>query len=378
MHAVKPRILVLGGYGTFGKRICTTLAKDPKLQILIAGRNSHKAMALVTKIIQENSHADVQAYHLDWQAEDFAQKLEQSQAQVVIHSAGPFQGQTYKVAQTCIDLKIHYVDLADGREFVTQISQLDEKAKEMGVVVISGAGSVPGLSSVVVDSFAPKFAILREIDFGVAFGNKIERGDAGVAAILGYTGKPFQRLEMGKWKTVYGWQDLHQHYYGDNLGLRWHGNCDIPDLALFPQRYPTLKTVVFYSGLEVSILHLLLWQMSWLTRVNLIKNWAVFRKAISKMSHWFDHLGTDAGGMYVRMYGSNHRYQPLEVNWVLVAEKGYGPYIPTVPSIILVKKILQGLIAPGAQPCLGMFTIEDFDQVVSSWAIYHTVEETES
>jgi hypothetical protein len=376
-QAGKPKILVLGGYGIFGKRICKTLAKDKQCQVLIAGRDFKKAQNLVNEIKHENPNADIAGIALDWRAEDFSNKLQMSRPTVVIHTAGPFQGQDYKIAQLCIALKIHYIDLADGRDFVTHIGQLDQKAKENEVVVISGASSVPGLSSVIVENFAAKFAILREINIGIASANKIERGDASITAILGYLGKPFQRLEKGKWKTVYGWQNIHRHYYGDNVGLRWHGNCDVPDLVLFPERYPMLNTVTFHAGLEVSFLHFALWIFSWLTRAKIVRNWAFFHGIITRMSSWFYRFGTATGGMYIRMYGSNHRYQPLEIVWNLVAEKGDGPNIPTMPSIILVKKILQGQITPGAQPCFAMFNLEDFYQAIAPFSIYYTVEETE-
>ncbi len=377
IHDEKPKILILGGYGTFGKKITTKLAEDPHLQVIVAGRSLQKAQTLVDSIHKKNPNANVKALVLDWHKNDFSEKLK-GNADVVIHSAGPFQGQDYIVAQACIDLKIHYLDLADGRDFVTHIGQLDAKAKENGVVVISGASSVPGLSSVIIDTYAPRFAILREIEFGIASANKIERGDATITGILGYLGKPFQRLENGQWKTVFGWQNLHRHYYGDNIGLRWHGNLDIPDLALLPARYPSLKSVVFHAGLEVSFLHLTMWHMSWLSRAKVVRDWAFFHKSITAMSRWFSRYGSDVGGMYVTMKGSSQRYQPLEINWNLVAEKGHGPYIPAIPSIILVKKILKGLIPPGAQPCLGMFTLKEFEKVASHWSIYTTTEVTES
>lgn len=377
-QADTPKILVLGGYGNFGKRICATLAKDPHLQVIIAGRDLKKAETLAQEIKQKNHRANIQGFMLDWHAPDFVQKLGNTHADIVIHAAGPFQGQHYTVAEACIHNKIHYVDLSDGREFVVNIKQLDEKAKLNNVVVISGASSVPGLSSVVVNTFADKFAILREIDFGIAPANKIERGEATVTAILGYTGKPFQRLENGSWKTVYGWQNLHRHYYGDNLGLRWHGNCDIPDLVLLPKRYPTLKTVVFHAGLEVTVLHFILWLMSWLIRAKIVKNWTFFRKPIISLSHLFDRFGTEDGGMYVRLRGSNHRYQPLDITWNCIAEQKDGPYIPTIPSLILVDKLLKGEIAPGARPCMDMFSLKEFEHFASFWHIYYTLEEIES
>lgn len=373
----KLRILVLGGYSEQVKSVATILAQNPAWEVWVASPHVKPLQRLILEIQSAPPYLTVHPYILDCQKANFKEMLQKSGATLVVDSTGSLTGQNYKIAQACIELNIHYLDLTDNRQFVTQISQLDELAKKNQVVVLSGASLLPGLSSVVVDTYAKRFAILREIDFGIAVGNKIENTEATVDSLLSYTGKPFQRLEGGRWKTVYGWQNLHQHYYGDNLGLRWHANCDIPELTLFPQRYPMLKTVVFHAGFEVSFFHWLLWHMSWLTRAHVIKDWAYFRKPLTFFSRCFRRLGTNNAGMYIRMRGSNYDYQPLEINWTLVAESGHAQYVAPATSSILVRKILEGSIAPGAQPCLGMFTLKEFDHAVSFWNIYHTVEEKE-
>lgn len=374
MIEVKPRIIVLGGYGNFGKRICETLAKEPNVFIGIAGRSLAKAQALEAQIKAQNPLAQVEAYALDWKQSDFIQKLQESQATMVIHTAGPFQKQDYTVAMACIQLNMHYIDLADAREFVVNIKQLDESAKANQVCVISGASTVPGLSSVIVDHFASEFHTLREIDFGIVPGYKAQRGEATIKAILKQIGKPFLRLEKGAWKTVYGWQNVHRRYYGDNLGYRWHANVDIPDLTLFPEKYSTLKTFIFHAGIELSLLHIIMWQMSWLSRARMVKNWASVSKPITGIAHWFDTFGTDKGGMYVHMTGTNLEVQPLDITWQLVAEQGEGPYIPTIPAILTAKKLIQNVIPPGARPCMGLFSLADFEEAMSAWHVYTTVE----
>ena len=57
----------------------------------------------------------------------------------------------YDVAKACIAWGCHYIDLADGREFVDGISALDALARENNVLVVSGASSVPCLTSALVD-----------------------------------------------------------------------------------------------------------------------------------------------------------------------------------------------------------------------------------
>lgn len=44
------RILILGGYGNFGKRIVENLADIEDIEILVAGRNKAKAQSLIRNL----------------------------------------------------------------------------------------------------------------------------------------------------------------------------------------------------------------------------------------------------------------------------------------------------------------------------------------
>lgn len=373
------RILILGGYGNFGRPLCETLAKNPAFTVIVAGRSLEKAQSLADEIKLNNPLANIEACQTDWGSPDFSYQLEGASPNIVVLAAGPFQDNDYTVPQTCIDLKIHYLDLADVRDYVTQIIELDAQAKLNEVIVISGASLVPGLSSAVIEKYSEKFGLLREIDFGVTQANQAEKGEGSIRAILRHAGKPFQRLERGEWREVYGWQNAHRHYYGDNLGLRWHANMDIPDLDLLPKRYPMLKTVVFHGGFELPFLHLLMWNMSWLSRAKLVDNWSEFSSSMTRFNKWFKRFGTNKSGMYVHMYGSNLAYQPFDVNWTLISEEGHGQYVPIIGALILIDKILLGQIEAGAMPCMALFTLEEFEITAANqnWNIYSTLEEKE-
>ena len=69
-------------------------------------------------------------------------------------------------------------------------------------------------------------------------------------------------------QRVFGWQGLHSEVYPE-LGRRWFGYCDVPDLELFPLRYPTLKQIRFGAGHEIAILHFGTWLLSWGARFGL-------------------------------------------------------------------------------------------------------------
>jgi hypothetical protein len=369
---MKKNILILGGYGNFGKRICETLARRADIRLIISGRDINKAEALCERLRAQNASAELTALTLDIFSDDFAQRLIELTPFLVIHTSGPFQGQDYQVPQACIEAGAHYIDLADDRRFVCDIAQLDAQARAKNLLVVSGASSVPGLSSVVIDKLAPQFSRMDELDIAIAPGNRAERGEATVRAILSYTGHPIKVFEGGEWVEKTGWMSPRKLDFGKVVGNRWLANVDVPDLELFPARYPQVKTVNFQAGLELPFLHWGMVGMAWLAKYKIVRNWAPLVKPIVAASNWFINLGSDVGGMRVKITGLDNHKKPLELVWQLTATGGVGPYIPTLSAIILAEQLLDGRCTQrGAQACLGLYPLEDFKQYAQRWGIYY-------
>lgn len=352
MHSV----LVLGGYGFFGKRICTALTNEPSIKLYIAGRDRDQAVALGSMLDLPTD----QAIGTDAYSAGFASRLIELGIDTLIHTAGPFQGQDYAVARAAIQAGCNYVDLADGRAFVAGIESLDVAARERGVTVISGASSVPALSSAVVDRYFPAFRRLDSLRIGIASGARTP-GLATVRGIFSYCGKPFIRLERGARRTTYGWLDLNRHRFPPPVGPRWMGSCEVPDLDLFPQRHPSLQTVTFHAGFASDAGHLLVWGLSGLIKMNLMKSLVPAATTLNRISHWIEPLVSDKGAMFVSMEGIGLDERPLRKTWNLLAAHNHGPHIPCGASIALTQKLAGGESLPkGAMPCMGLLTVEDY------------------
>jgi len=346
-------VLILGGYGNFGKRISAALASKG-VPVLIAGRNFQKASDLARSI-----GPNATPLQLDIET-GLAQVFKKYSPCAVVNTVGPFQGQGYDVARAAIDHKIHYIDLADGREFVTGIDKLDQQAKDAGVAVISGASTVPALSDAVAAAYASDFARIDLMKYGIAPGQGAERGLATTRAILGYVGRklaPFQGIRS----DIYGWQDIYRQPY-PGLGARWMANCDIPDLDLLPDRYK-IGTIQFSAGLELSPLHLGLWAISHLVRLGIPLPLERIAPALLSVSDWFNPFGSKDGGMHALLTGESAQNpgQQIERSWFIIARNGCGPHIPTIPAIILAARIANGDHPDaGATPCLGLVALADY------------------
>lgn len=367
-------IVILGGYGNFGKRIVENLAGIKNIIILIAGRNLNKSAALI-KSLKPTAHARLQPLVVDIFADNFKQQLLDISPYLVIHTSGPFQGQDYRVPKACIECGAHYIDLADDRLFVCDIGKLNQQAKDKEVLIISGASSVPGLSSAVVEHYQDQFNTIESIDLAIAPGNKAERGLATVEAILSYTGHPLNVFKEGRWQDVYGWMDPKVNDFGGCVGKRHLANVDVPDLELFPSHYGVTKQVSFQAGLELPILHLTMVGMAYLSKKGLVKNWAALSKVIVNTSNMFLPFGSDKGAMEVLIKGKCADGNAKQVKWTIYAPKGNGPYIPTLSTIILARKLLnidkQKLHKnTGAKPCVGMLKLSEFNHDFAALDIY--------
>lgn len=369
------KVLVLGGYGNFGKRICESLVQVAGVCVVVAGRSREKGERFCQGLRERFSGCCVEAAVVDVFSEDFLGCLKVLAPEVVVHTCGPFQGQDFRVPEACVEVGAHYVDLADDRRFVCGIGALNDAALKQDVLVVSGASSVPGLSSVVVDHFLPEFGRLDVIDFAIAPGNQAERGLATVKAILSYIGHPFTSWIDGGWREVFGWCDVRRVDFGAPVGERWLANVDIPDLELFPARYSGVKSVRFQAGLELGVLHHAMALMAQLAKLGVVKEWSLYAKPIVGVSQLFLPFGSDVGGMVVSLEGVGHDGKPLRVVWRLVAERGVGPFIPTLSAVILVKKLVcRELSLRGALPCLGLFSLDEFSEIADTWGIYHCTE----
>ena len=354
------RIVIVGGYGAFGWRAARLLSSDASLELIIAGRDPVRAADAAAEL-RQTARSKVESAALDASAAG-TDELAALAPNIVINASGPFQKGTHALVQACVGAGCHYIDLADARGFVAGIPAFDTMARNAGVLVVSGASSVPGLSSAVVNHYAPEFSSLTSLDIGIAPGNSFDPGVGTVEFVLGGVGAPLAMKLDGGWRRVYGWQGLRLQSFGE-AGRRFVGYVDVPDLDLFAHHYPTLETIRFQAGLEVSLFHLSLWGASWLVRGGLLHNPERFASRLLAAKKWLSFLGSDKGGMYVAMEGLDHEQRPKRLTWRLTARSGEGPYVPALASVALARRLANGTeTRRGAMACFGLVTLDEFKQ----------------
>ena len=365
------RVLVIGGYGFFGRRLVERLSLQDGLHVVVAGRSREQGAALVASL-RSRARSALSSIRLDALSAELPASLHRLRLRAVVHASGPFQGQDYRVALACTAAGVHYIDLADGGDFVAGIAAVDVAATAAGVCALSGASTVPALSGAAVDELTRGWQRVDRIDIGISPGNRTERGLSTIQAGLSYCGRPI-RHDDGR--TLTGWLRLGLHRYPSPVGWRPLSPCEVPDLALLPARYPGRPVVRFGAGLELFALHLGMNAMALAGRLGVVRDWAAHAPWLKRWSDRFGTLGSDAGAMHVAVRGLDDQGARRRRTWTLLATEGDGPWVPTLAAAALVRKLATGA-APhaGARPCVGELTLDDFAREAAGRRIAWRVE----
>src|SRR5437764_511301 len=98
------RVVVIGGYGNFGARVCRALSVSPAMEVVAAGRHPERGQGAFDGL-------KLQHVRLDHSEHDFPRALARLAPGLVIHCAWPFQSQYYRVALSALAAGAHYLDL---------------------------------------------------------------------------------------------------------------------------------------------------------------------------------------------------------------------------------------------------------------------------
>ncbi|NML05921.1 SDR family oxidoreductase [Sphingomonas sp. G-3-2-10] len=361
------RILVIGGYGGFGARLVRRL-HGAGHEMLVAGRSMEKAAAFCA------GHAGTEPVEAD-RNNGVGMAMARHRPDLVIDAAGPFQASGYTVPEACIAMRIPYLDLADGRDFVSGIGALDKAAKAAGVAVIAGASSVPALSGAVARKLAEGLDRIDSVEMAISASNRASAGASVAEAILSYVGRPVALWRGRRRDTAYGWQEMRREDFtvGDTaLRRRLVAIADVPDHAIAPEHLPGRPAVTFRAGTELDFQMRALWLMSWPVR------WG-WLESLTRASRWLMPLyrmtlrfGGDRSAMHVTLRGGR-----TERRWTLIATEGDGPEIPVLAAELIAGDILAGRIAPGARDAWDALTLDRFEPLFAGLSIRHGMEARE-
>jgi saccharopine dehydrogenase-like NADP-dependent oxidoreductase len=357
-------VLIVGASGVFGSRLARLASREHGVRLTLGGRRRAPLVALGTEL----GGCAVQVIDRDQVGIEQINKFD-----LVIDCAGPFQGSRTRLIEQCIAARVDYVDLADARDFVCSVGRFGDAAKRSGVAVISGASSIPALSHAVLDAMTAGWRRVDDLLIGIFPGNRAPRGRSVVEAILSYVGKPARVFSNGQWCSRPGWS-VHGRIDCGLAGKRWASLCDTPEQELLFRKYHPSRSAEFVAGLELPVLHLGLWLLSFPVRWGWINSLRPWSGTLLRIAEALRPFGSDRGAMIVEATGLDAGGKSIAAEWRLDAPANLGPFVPVVPALALLRRVRDGWKPePGAYPCSGILHLYELEGLLRSLAIRTTM-----
>jgi Domain of unknown function (DUF4166)/Saccharopine dehydrogenase NADP binding domain len=366
------KLLIIGGYGTFGGRLAELLADEARLTIYIAGRNAQAAEKFCAEL---KSKAKARLLPLVVDRITCRTILEELRPDLVVDASGPFQvyrDDPYRLVKDCIAVGCNYIDLADGADFVVGISVLDAQAKTAGCFALSGMSSFPVLTAAVVRKLAVGLNSVEKITAGIAPSPFAGVGLNVIRAIASYSGKPVRILKDGIWTEGIGFFDSRVMVVNvpGEVPLRpvRFALTDVPDLRILPLDWPEIKTMWMGAGPTPAALHRLLWLAAGLVKLRILPSllpFATLMNWVVNTIRWGEHRG----GMIVEVESKSQKR-----SWHLLAEGEGGPLIPSMAAEAIVRNYLAGRKPNiGARSGHRDLELEDYEPLLARHGIKHAV-----
>jgi len=174
----KLRVLLLGGAGRIGTAAAIHLAQSVQgpIQLILAGRDENRGSAALQEVRQETASTVGQGGHadrdldlsfckVDWTLPGaLSTLLQESPVDAVLHTAGPFDGDTgADVLKAVISCGVPvYVDVADPICYIDAAKAMATEAKQNGTMALVSAGAFPGFSNVLAIECARRLVPMQD------------------------------------------------------------------------------------------------------------------------------------------------------------------------------------------------------------------------
>ncbi len=359
------RVLLIGATGVFGRRLSWGLANMEGLALVVASRRLDRAQSLAMSL---KGLAEVDAVALDHRL-DLEPALQRLKPWLVIDASGPFQGAGYRLPLAAIEAGAHVVDLADARDYLMgYTAALDTPAQEAGVAALAGASSTPALSAAAVRELVGGWQRLDRLRIAITPGGRSDVGQAVVSAVLSYAGRSVTVWREGRMQTTPGWCGG-RFLEVPGLGRRRVAPVETSDADLLASRYAVTSRVEFEAGLESSLEQYGLEFLAALRRVALLGNLDPLSSMLLAARKITRLTTGDRGGMLVEATGLDQQGQLVTRRWSLLAQRGDGLFVPTLPAIAAVRSLLQDRVEPGARIAGDALSLADIEAEMAPHAI---------
>ena len=262
------KILVVGGYGDVGSRICLALAEYFPGDVIAAGRSLEKAEKFS---MQTNGKVHSRQLNVtdNWEDHDL------SQVEIIVMS---LELPSSDFAQYCLQAGMHYIDTTASYRLISAIKGLHGLAIENRVTAIVSVGLDPGISNLLVKQCCLGMDEVTKAEINLLFGLGEEHGDGSIEWILNNLQNDYELSIDGLTTKVRSFQDGREVMFPSDLESHTTYNFNFSDQYVLSDTLgiPNVRTrMCFESSMTTGFL-------AALARIRFFKllKYAIVRKSL--------------------------------------------------------------------------------------------------
>ncbi len=318
MSTVCFKVILLGASGTLGGCIAELiLSQLPEIKLVVAMRHPPKQGGILT---------DLEYCYIDLQEPDtFIPALQD--ADVLVHAAGPFIHNPSALVHACLEMGVHYIDIAEDATFINIVRGVVTKVRTPSSCVISGCSTVPGLVGLLAQRFeALPQAHSINIYLNMGSGNPVSLGLLrGLMAPLG------QRISQ---KRIC-FRRLHHYRHRDGV-VRGYGDYPLSSGKKFTLGQRQVEAH-FYAGFDRQYINAGLLMASYIFPRLSTGQLNALAKTLLLPAKLLRYLGGSRGHLLVELCD---REGSKLADWTLTAKRR-GLYLPAAPVVWALSALLH-------------------------------------
>lgn len=247
------KIVFFGGTGDIGRRVVRELCSYSEIEhIAIAGRNRKKYEKLLEIIGEESSKLCFLEVDLN-RCENLSEQLKGYG--IVASAAGPFYMYEKMLAEAAIDAGAHYVSICDDYDAAQQIFELDKRAQEGGLSVLTGIGWTPGLSSLLTRAGADSLDEVEKINVSWAGNSEDAMGVAVIFHVLHIFSGRIPSFEGGSLRMIPAGSNKERMRFPEPIGEINVYSVGHPEPVSMPRYFPNISEVTLKGGINEELLN---------------------------------------------------------------------------------------------------------------------------
>jgi hypothetical protein len=317
------RLIVLGGFGFFGRVVMELLRADGLAPLV----GSRRASAEV-RLDVENPESLRAALR---------------PGDLVVDTIGPFQERSTALVEAAIEVGFDVIDISDSLGYAEKIFGLRDRIDAAGIRVLTACSSISAISAALL-RMSEIAEPVRATGF-LAPAVRYAAYRSTQASLLHSVGRPVRVRRGGRLMTVTGWVESRRFDAPAPVGPMHGCLFESADSFFLPKVWPSLQSVEFYLDARVPGLNLLLRAAA---RSGVV--WRVVQRsgrAGLSVARWF---GPASGCLGYEIEGNDGSV----VRCAVVASRR-GHVVPAVPAVIAAGAIAlgrfdaRGLVLPDRQ-----------------------------